>query len=454
MMTLLTDLTTLWASSTLRGRARLLRVTAVAVTLLAVADWAFWHHHTKRFLEVREDVFYRLAQPSEFGMWYLVKRYGVKTVLSVQLYDFRLRRGIVSFGPPDGCRESEYVRQLGAQPVQWPMGVEKSWPWLTPWQFEEFFKLVDDPANWPIAVHCQGGRHRTGTLSALFRLEYDRWPVEEALAEMYGFKFGGAIRLQEHNLRTYLPRPHPDPGEWAALECYWAPRLHGLKPADYEELIRALRQARCKGPQVDKALGIYVRERRRFSLPLAQRLIDEPSDPLAPLAADMAAEALENPEAGRASWSMAAALVADFGTAEQQRRMLDLVSDSGLPRTSPDRFDALVDGVTNRYTPNRIPYLRPLLDNEACHLRSGAQQCRYCDTAVARLSAIVDENFPDVIPGWGIDAWNNGRNAARAWLDAHPDDCRLSVLKPPTGQTEVLPGDPPQREDLSKAKLD
>ncbi|OYV80941.1 MAG: hypothetical protein B7Z73_18700, partial [Planctomycetia bacterium 21-64-5] len=137
---------------------------AVAVAAAYAGWWAFWHHHAKRFQEVRKGVFYRVAQPSEIGFRYLIDDVGVKTVLSVQLYDFRLHRGLVSFGPPDGCRESEYVEQLGARPVQWPMGVEKSWPWLTPWQFEQFFRLMDDPDNWPVAVHCQGGRHRTGTL--------------------------------------------------------------------------------------------------------------------------------------------------------------------------------------------------------------------------------------------------------------------------------------------------
>ena len=58
------------------------------------------------------------------------------------------------------------------------MGKEWCWPWFTPWQFDEFFKLLDDPANLPLAVHCMGGRHRTGTFSALYRLEYDGWPIE------------------------------------------------------------------------------------------------------------------------------------------------------------------------------------------------------------------------------------------------------------------------------------
>ncbi len=236
-----------------RGR-RWLLLGVFAAVLSSAGYWAFWHHHTKRFMEVRKGVFYRVAQPSEFGFRYLIKNIGIKTVVSVQLYDFRLRRGLISFSDPDGCRESEYVARLGARAVQWPMGTEKSWPWLTPWQFEQFFQLLDDPRNWPVAVHCQGGRHRTGTLSALFRLEYDRWDAERALAEMYSFKFGGAIRLQEHNLRTYLPRPHPTSAEWAALQCYYAPLLTQTI-ADYETLVRKLRSARGEKSPPESEVG-------------------------------------------------------------------------------------------------------------------------------------------------------------------------------------------------------
>src|SRR5262245_30692552 len=34
----------------------------------------------------------------------------------------------------------------------------------------QFLKLVNDPANWPVFVHCQGGRHRTGAMTAVYRM--------------------------------------------------------------------------------------------------------------------------------------------------------------------------------------------------------------------------------------------------------------------------------------------
>ena len=439
-----------------QGKRRAWRRVMLAV--LAAAGcvggyFGFWQAQLKRFQVVREGVLYRSGQPSEFGLRYLVRQRGVRTVLSLQLYDFRLYRGWLDPGQPDGERESQYVAALGARPLQWAMGEEKSWPWLTPWQFEEFYRLFDDPENLPVVVHCQGGRHRTGTISALFRLEYDRWPVERALAEMYSFKFGGAIRLQEHNLRTYLPRPRPAAAEWRALLAYWQPHLGRPTIADYDAIVRRLKAERGRDA-IEQALAEYVASARPFALPLAERLIERVDDPLAVAAANAAADALDLPRAPASDWSSAAALVADFGAPDQQQKLLDLLADRQLPQTETVRFDAIAAGAMNRYTPNRVAFLSPLLEQEACHRAEGARQCRYCDTAVARLSSIVDVNLPAAQPAFGVDAWNIGRAAAREWLAANPGERQLTRLRPPTGHTLVHAGDPMQHEDLSQANMD
>jgi protein tyrosine/serine phosphatase len=55
---------------------------------------------------------------------------------------------------------------------------------------QQFLKLVNDPANQPVYVHCQGGRHRTGTMTAVYRITKDGWPADRAYGEMkqYGFE--------------------------------------------------------------------------------------------------------------------------------------------------------------------------------------------------------------------------------------------------------------------------
>jgi tyrosine-protein phosphatase SIW14 len=53
-----------------------------------------------------------------------------------------------------------------------------------------FLSLVNDPDNWPVFVHCQGGRHRTGAMTAVYRMTHDAWTADHAYQEMkrYGFE--------------------------------------------------------------------------------------------------------------------------------------------------------------------------------------------------------------------------------------------------------------------------
>jgi len=55
----------------------------------------------------------------------------------------------------------------------------------------EFLSMVNDPANQPVYVHCQGGRHRTGTMTAVYRMTQDHWTATQAYDEMKQFRFEG-----------------------------------------------------------------------------------------------------------------------------------------------------------------------------------------------------------------------------------------------------------------------
>ena len=424
-----------------RSRKWTRRTVLIAATVV-VAAWPvyhfYWRYHVKRFQVVREGVFYRVAQPTEAGLRYLVQERGVRTVLSLRLEDEHLRPGLLDHvldgGETERTAESQFVSDLGVQHLQWPMGREACWPWMTPWQFEEFFRLVDNPDNWPVAIHCVGGRHRTGTLSALFRLEYDRWPVERVLAEMYSFQFGPRVPLQEFNLRTYVPRPHPSDEQWREMQHAWAP-LVGEQP-DYEALVRIVAAQRTE-PAVETALRTMLKQGRPFALPLAQRLMTKADDPLADAASTAASQCLARKDAGDQEVAMAAALIADFGSPENQQELMRQLESGSRDATPSPRYDALVTGVANRYTLNRIAYLQALIDDERPIPRPGADGCRYCDLAVVHLAAIVDQRL---LPGGSDprpDDWDRGRGLARQWLTAHADAARLCRLQPPAGHTQL-----------------
>jgi tyrosine-protein phosphatase SIW14 len=128
----------------------------------------------KNFGRVNEN-FYRGAQPDPEGFAEL-KQLGVKTV--IDLREERKRQA------------PEWVRAAGMEYVNIPLRAGRP---ATEAETEQFLRLVNDPANWPVYVHCKGGRHRTGALTAVYRITHDGWTADLAFKEMldYDFNHGG-----------------------------------------------------------------------------------------------------------------------------------------------------------------------------------------------------------------------------------------------------------------------
>ncbi|MBS1786846.1 MAG: tyrosine-protein phosphatase [Acidobacteria bacterium] len=54
---------------------------------------------------------------------------------------------------------------------------------------QRFLAIVNDEANGPYYVHCAGGKHRTGVMIAVYRMEVDKWDIERAYQEMKDYDF-------------------------------------------------------------------------------------------------------------------------------------------------------------------------------------------------------------------------------------------------------------------------
>lgn len=52
-----------------------------------------------------------------------------------------------------------------------------------------FLKVMEDPANWPVYIHCAQGRDRTGYNAAAYRRVVQGWELETVLKEMEAFRF-------------------------------------------------------------------------------------------------------------------------------------------------------------------------------------------------------------------------------------------------------------------------
>jgi protein tyrosine phosphatase (PTP) superfamily phosphohydrolase (DUF442 family) len=189
---------------------------AVLVTLVAIGPpYAFFRYqyiHAKRFREVTPGRFYRSGQMTASGLREIVEQHGIKTVINLQheepdpfLPDRWLGAGKV--------RESELCAQLGVKyllltPDVIPPGLA---PDAIPPVVEQFLSILDDQSNYPVLIHCKAGLHRTGRLTAIYRMEYMGWSQGEALREMrangYGyFMTSTADEFVIQFIQNYVPR--------------------------------------------------------------------------------------------------------------------------------------------------------------------------------------------------------------------------------------------------------
>jgi protein tyrosine/serine phosphatase len=119
------------------------------------------------------DAYYRGAQP-EGDDYAALAQLGVKTVINLTSHD----------AVDD---EQALVEENGMRYLQIPMKTRVA---PTPAQIEQFLSVVNDAASQPVYVHCVGGRHRTGVMTAIYRMTRDGISGQAAFKEMKQFKYG------------------------------------------------------------------------------------------------------------------------------------------------------------------------------------------------------------------------------------------------------------------------
>ena len=153
-------------------RRALFLVAAITATVSGVwltretrANRLVWDH----FDVVKPGILYRSGQLNSDQLAEVVRRYGIKTVVSFQ------------YAGPGVDAERAAAKKLGVEFMNLPMpgdgaGRED--------QFRQVLAACDDPARRPVLVHCARGTCRTGAAVALYRFERDGWTVEDVAAEM------------------------------------------------------------------------------------------------------------------------------------------------------------------------------------------------------------------------------------------------------------------------------
>jgi len=154
-------------------------VIAILTLVFALSGLAYSKSKNEKFSNVKiknfgqmDERFFRGERPDD-GDYAALAALGVKTIIDLT----------------DNSKEYEQpaVERAGLRYINIPM-VDKSYPSMD--QINEFLKVVDDPATGKFYVHCAGGRHRTGVVGAVYRFKYDKWNLDQALAEMDQYEFG------------------------------------------------------------------------------------------------------------------------------------------------------------------------------------------------------------------------------------------------------------------------
>lgn len=165
-------------------RANTVRLLALAMALilpsLVVAQDK--NNDLPNFYRVN-DALYRGGQPSDDGFKRLTQL-GIKTVLDLR------------DGGERAQAEELKARSAGLRYINMPMG-----GFFKPndKRVAEVMSIISSAKHQPVFVHCRRGSDRTGTIIAIYRIEYDGWTSEDALEEAKRFGLGfWQIRMRDY----------------------------------------------------------------------------------------------------------------------------------------------------------------------------------------------------------------------------------------------------------------
>ncbi len=174
-------------------RRRVVRIAGwIALGLLVAAGGLFaWRYEfiVHHFGEVEAGVLYRSDRPSPSRLADYVADHGIKTV--VNLTD-------------DSAEEKAAAERAGARYV-----ANRCDQVPTQEALDRFLAVMDDKANWPVLVHCEHGVGRTGVFCAIYRMEFDGWSAEDAVAEARYYSHWGSFgKTQDKTayVKSYVPR--------------------------------------------------------------------------------------------------------------------------------------------------------------------------------------------------------------------------------------------------------
>lgn len=184
---------------------------AALITVGPYLYYRFEYTRYRRFRVVESGKLYRSGSMTAAGFRDVVRQYGIRTVLNVR-DDCPEPVLDQDYFTSEKITERELCKEMGVRYVFLPPDLVNRLNVDTqrPKAIDQFLALMDDPANQPVLLHCKAGLHRTGCLAAVYRMEYNHWPMEQALIELKNHGFGEFVSTKSnHYIDQYLVHFQP-----------------------------------------------------------------------------------------------------------------------------------------------------------------------------------------------------------------------------------------------------
>jgi protein-tyrosine phosphatase len=159
------------------------------VVVVPVVHYRWVYTHGKRLREVVSGVLYRSGEMTADGFIEAVNTYHFRTIVNLQdeWSDPDLSWG---YFDTHTIKESELCKQFGVRYVYMPPDLVPHPIGHRPEAIDRFLKLMDDKSAYPVLIHCRAGLHRTGVMTAVYRMEYQGWSHRRAIEDLKANGFG------------------------------------------------------------------------------------------------------------------------------------------------------------------------------------------------------------------------------------------------------------------------
>ena len=136
-----------------------------AIALVATAAYLYHVHVNYRFMTISEGKVYKSGAMPPEKLTKIVQQHHIKTVV-----DFRQEEEMEAIAAEHAAMAAIGVTHVNIPSHQAPV----------PSTVAQYLDVMDDPAVFPVLIHCHHGVSRAVLFSAIYRMEYEGWENEKA----------------------------------------------------------------------------------------------------------------------------------------------------------------------------------------------------------------------------------------------------------------------------------